>query len=255
MTNIKRYGWIPSLPDHRDFEYTKLVVSKVPVLPKSVDLRPHMPPVYDQGNLGSCTANAIAGVLEYLQIKKGDKSYFLSSRLFIYYEERVLEGTVKSDSGAMIRDGMKVVNKKGAPPASDWAYVISKFKTKPPTKAYTDGLKYTTKVYMTVNQDLISMKTSLANGDPIVIGFTVYDSFESDAVAKTGIVPMPAKTESVLGGHAVLIVGYDDSTGRFLVRNSWGTGWGISGYFTIPYGYFTNPSLADDLWVVKDENI
>ena len=251
----KRYGWVPSLPDHRNYEYETLVSLPKVALPTSVDLRPHMPPVYDQGNLGSCTANAIAGALEYLQIKKGDTKYFMASRLFIYYEERVLEGTVNSDSGAMISDGMKVVNKIGAPPASDWAYVISKFKTKPPTKAYTDGLKYTTKVYMIVKQDLTSMKTCLSNGDPIVIGFTVYDSFESDSVAKTGIVPMPAKTESVLGGHAVLIAGYDDATQRFLVRNSWGTNWGMTGYFTIPYAYFTNPKLASDLWVVRDENI
>ena len=105
--------------------------------------------------------------------------------------------------------------------------------------------------YQRVTQVLLQMKGCLASGFPFVYGFTVYESFESDAVAKTGVVPMPAPTEKVLGGHAVVAVGYDDSTQRFIVRNSWGPGWGMGGYFTIPYAYLTDSNLADDFWTVR----
>ena len=249
----KKYGWKPDLPDHRDFTYS--VKRTLTTLPEKVDLRPNCPPVYDQGELGSCTGNAIAGAIEFEQIKKKDPKPFIPSRLFIYYNERLLEGTVNQDSGAQIRDGMKTVNLQGACTEKTWPYVISKFKNKPATKAYTEALNYQTKVYSRVNQDLNSLKGCLASGDPFVFGFSVYESFESDEVAQTGIVPMPTTTESPLGGHAVLCVGYDNKTKRFIVRNSWGSNWGIKGYFTIPYEYLTNPNLASDFWVIKDVEI
>jgi C1A family cysteine protease len=248
----KTYGWKPDLPDQRDFTYK---VTAPIALPPKVDLRPFCPPVYDQGQLGSCTGNAIAASVQFEQLKKKDPHAFMPSRLFIYYNERVIEGTVKQDAGAMIRDGLKVVNNQGACTETTWPYVITKFANKPVAKAYTEGLKYKTKVYARVLQNLNSLKTCLASGDPFVFGFTVYQSFESNTVAKTGIVPMPATNEAVLGGHAVLCVGYDDSTQRFIVRNSWGPTWGIKGYFTFPYAYLTNNNLADDIWVIKDVNI
>ena len=253
MTMNKKYGWKPDLPDHRDIIYS--INRSIQVLPEKVDLRLNCPPVYDQGELGSCTGNAIAAALEYEQIKKKVNKPFIPSRLFIYYNERLLEGTVNQDSGAQIRDGMKTVNLQGACTEKTWPYTVSKFKTKPVAKAYTEGLKYQIKVYSKVNQDLNSLKGCLASGDPFVFGFTVYESFESDAVAKTGIVPMPATTESTLGGHAVLCVGYDNKTQRFTVRNSWGSDWGIKGYFTIPYQYLTNINLSSDFWVIKDIEI
>ena len=251
----KKYGWKPDLPDHRDFTYS--ISRKVAniTLPAKVDLRPLCPPVYDQGELGSCTGNAIAGAIEYEQIKKKDPKPFIPSRLFIYYNERVLEGTVSQDSGAMIRDGMKSVNLQGACTETTWPYNVAKFKKKPTAKAYKEGTNYQTKVYARVPQDLNSLKSCLAAGDPFVFGFTVYASFESDVVAKTGVMPMPTPNETVLGGHAVLCVGYDDSTQRFIVRNSWGPNWGQKGYFTMPYAYLTNNSLADDIWVIKDVEI
>jgi C1A family cysteine protease len=243
-------GWVPDVPDHRDLIYAApRAVMKA--LPKKVDLRKSCPPVYDQGQLGSCTANAIGAALEFNQIKQKEPDRFTPSRLFIYYQERLMENTVREDAGAMIRDGIKSVAKIGAPPEVDWPYEIGKFAQRPPRKAYTDAPLGKAIEYRRVVQTLGQMRGCLAEGYPFVIGFSVYESFESDAVARTGKAPMPAKTEKLLGGHAVLVVGYDDAAKRFLVRNSWGAEWATGGYFTIPYDYYADSNLADDLWTVR----
>jgi C1A family cysteine protease len=247
----KRYGWIPDLPDNRDLPYLA-PHSILRALPPSVDLRPAFAkiPAYDQGQLGSCTANAIAGALQYDQNAQKEPKV-MPSRLFIYYNERKIEGTVQSDSGAMIRDGIKSVSKQGAPHETLWPYTIAKFKAKPSPAAYRDGLKHPAILYQRLTQTLDQLKGCLAAGFPFVFGFTVYESFESAAVAKSGDVPLPSQGEQVLGGHAVLAVGYDDSKQRFIVMNSWGTGWGKKGFFTMPYAYMTDSNLADDLWTVR----
>ena len=247
---IKKFGWIPDLPDMRDHMYAAPQPTMLS-LPAKVDLRPTCPPVYDQGALGSCTGNAIAGAIQFDRAKQAAKPDFVPSRLFIYYNERVIEHTVAQDSGAMIRDGIKSVSKLGVCPEPEWPYDISKFAAKPPATAFKDALKYKAVSYTRLVQTAAQMKGCLASGYPFVFGFTVYESFESEEVAKTGVVPMPQASEKVLGGHAVLAVGYDDTTQRFIVRNSWGTGWGMKGYFTIPYAYVTDNNLADDLWTVR----
>jgi C1A family cysteine protease len=244
------FGWVPDIPDQRDYMYSAPVVNMA-ALPASVDLRAKCPKeVYDQGQLGSCTANAIAGALEFDQIKQSLPT-FTPSRLFIYYNERAMEHTVGTDSGAQIRDGIKSVGTIGAPPETDWPYDINKFADKPPVKAFSDAPLGKAVQYQRVPQVLSQMKGCLASGYPFVFGFTVYESFESDQVAKTGAAPMPGPNEQVLGGHAVLAVGYDDSSQRFLVRNSWGDQWGMKGYFTFPYAYLTDNNLADDFWTVQ----
>lgn len=245
---IKRYGWVPDLPDARDFMFAapEEVLSKLPL---AVDMRPKCPPVYDQGQLGSCTANAIGAAFEFAQIKE-ELTDFIPSRLFIYYNERVIEGTVDQDSGAMIRDGIKSVNKLGVCPEDMWAYDIARFTEKPPRQAYTEAERHQATVYRRVQPALHQMQGALAAGIPIVFGFSVYESFETQAVATTGIVPLPLRSERLLGGHAVCAVGYDDATERFIVRNSWGTGWGMSGYCTMPYSYLTDRSLASDFWAI-----
>jgi C1A family cysteine protease len=244
------FGWVPDLPDQRDFLYAA-PVENMAALPTSVDLRPQCPKtVYDQGQLGSCTANAIAGALEFDRLKEG-LTDFIPSRLFIYYNERVMEGTVGTDSGAQIRDGIKSVGSIGAPPETDWPYNIAEFAVKPPPKAYQAAPLDKAVQYQRVAQVLAQMKGCLASGYPFVYGFTVYTSFESPQVEQTGIVPMPAAGEKVLGGHAVLAVGYEDSLQRFIVRNSWGPGWGMAGYFTVPYAYLTDSSLSDDFWTIR----
>ena len=243
----RTYGWRRELPDHRDLKFKGISIE---VLPPMVDLRDKMPPVYDQLNLGSCTANGIAAAYEYDHMKQGLPD-FMPSRLFIYFNERAMEGTIHSDSGANIRDGVKSINKQGVCAETDWPYIIQRFTMKPPRPVYATAKKDRAMTYMSVDQDLSSMKSVLAQNFPIILGFTVYESFESEEVAKTGIVPMPGKDEKVLGGHCVLCVGYDDSKNAFIIRNSWGSGWALSGYCYMPYEYLTNPDLADDFWTIQ----
>jgi C1A family cysteine protease len=244
------FGYIPDLPDHRDHMFS--AVYRAPLkLPASVDLRPNCSAVEDQGQLGSCTANALVGTLEFLERKDG-VSFTDLSRLFVYYNERVIEHTVASDAGAMLRDGIKTLAKQGVCAEKNWPYTISKFKNKPSKACFTEAGTHVITSYERL-QTLDDMRACLAAGYPFVFGFTVYASFEASTVAKTGVVPMPAAGEAVLGGHAVVAVGYKDSTKRFIARNSWGAGWGQKGYFTIPYAYLTNPQLASDMWTIRSE--
>jgi C1A family cysteine protease len=248
--NPQWYGWLPDLPDHRDLVY-RAPFAQIGPLPGKVDLRPGCPPVYDQKQLGSCTANAIAGALEFDQMKQQAADVFAPSRLFIYYNERLIEGTVREDAGAMIRDGIKTVSKQGAPHEDLWPYDIAKFRTKPKKTAVADAKKHPAVLYERVNRDIRQLRGCLAAGYPFVYGFSVYESFESDTVAKNGQAPMPKPKEKLLGGHAVLAVGYDHAKGRFIVRNSWGPGWALKGYFTMPYEYLLDENLSDDFWTIK----
>jgi C1A family cysteine protease len=245
---VQRYGWIPDVPDKRDLLFS----APEPVLaalPPKVDLRPGCPPVYDQGHLGSCTANAINGAFQFVQKKLG-LTDFMPSRLFVYYNERVILGTVDEDSGAMIRDGIKSVHKLGVCDEKLCEYDIAQFTVKPGDAAYADALEHQVTSYRRVRPTLHQMQGALADGVPFVFGFSVYESFESAEVARTGEVPLPRRGEKLLGGHAVLAVGYDDATERFLVRNSWGEGWGQGGHFTMPYSYLTDAELAQDFWTI-----
>jgi len=246
---IARYGWIPDLPDERDHLYSA-PRAYLGALPPFIDLRAQCPAVYDQGMLGSCTANAIGGAIEFDRLKQS-LADFVPSRLFIYYNERVIEGTVNLDSGAMIRDGIKSVASQGVCPEPEWPYVIELFAEKPSAMAYKDAESDRAVSYQSLIQDLNQMRGCLASGYPFIFGFTVYESFESPVVAQTGHVPMPGPTERAVGGHAVLAVGYDDESQTFLVRNSWGTGWGMAGFFTMPYTYLIQPGLSDDLWTIR----
>jgi C1A family cysteine protease len=245
---ISWYGWSPDLPDQRDKLYGA-IAAPPKKLPNAADLRPGCSSVENQGQLGSCTANALAGHLEFLENKAGKPATDLS-RLFIYYNERGIEGTVAQDSGAQLRDGIKTLAKQGVCPEKEWPYVISKFAVKPPASCYRDGLKHQITSYHRI-VTLLEMKTCLADGYPFVFGFTVYESFESPAVAKTGTLNLPTPKEKSLGGHAVMAVGYNDATNRFIIRNSWGADWGLQGYFTMPYAYLDNRNLSDDFWTIR----
>ena len=205
-----KYGYKKDRPDSRDHVY---VPKMTKAAPKEVDLRSQDGPIYDQGQLGSCTANAILGLFAFV-CKKLFGNVFEGSRLMLYYNERDIEGTVSDDSGAFIRDGMTTLNKDGVCPETMWPYDVDKFADKPSDACYAEGKKHTATEYMRVEQDLAHLKACLAEGFPFTFGFTVYESFESSVVARTGIMPMPKKGESILGGHAVTAVGYIDKNGK-----------------------------------------
>lgn len=247
---IQGYGWTPDLPDGRDLLYAA-PVEALAALPRRVDLRKQCPDVYDQGQLGSCTANAIGGALEFDQMKQRKRSPFTPSRLFIYFNERTIEGTVDSDSGAQIRDGVKSVAQQGACKEKTWPYDIDKFRDPPPKKSYDEAEKHQAIRYLRLTQALNQLKGCLADGYPFVFGFVVYESFESQEVAKSGHAQLPRAKEKQLGGHAVLAVGYDEANQWFIVRNSWGSSWGMRGYFTLPYPYLLQGSLSTDFWTIR----
>lgn len=244
----KGYGWKPKLPSIKFALYSARVSAEA--LPPKVDLRPQCPPVYDQGQLGSCTGNGWAAAVEFLRMKQKLPDY-TPSRLFIYYNERVDDGDVPQDAGAAISDGADVVHRLGCPDEKLWPYDITKFADQPPPDVFTDAKNHLVLQVQQVSQDLTSMKEVLADSLPIVVGFVVYESFESDEVTKTGIVPLPGHHEKKLGGHCVVLVGYDDSQRMFIARNSWGTGWGQQGYFMMPYTYMTNARLSSDFWMAS----
>lgn len=262
---VKRvYGWRPQLPDIRDHVMAAPKATPVPQLPPKVSLRDQMPPVLDQGRIGSCVSNAIAGALQFLRKKQGKVDDFTSSRLFNYWNTRNAEKSTPYDAGAIIRDSIKVLNVQGAPQERKWQYsdtppnsVTNKWlssdkpRRKPGASAFASGLIHEAVSYEVVPTTLDMMRVCLADGYPFIFGFSVYESFETHDVAITGTVPLPSVNEQLLGGHCVMAVGYDDSTRRFLIRNSWGIGWGDDGYCTMPYEYLTNSSLSSDFWTIR----
>ena len=243
-----RYGWIPDLPDQRDFSYKQLVLAP-PVYPKEIDLRKNCSPVENQGDLGSCTAHALVGDLEYLKLKSL-KKLLQFSRLFLYYNERVISHNTTTDSGASLRDGIKTLKKCGDCTEDLWPYDTSQFAVKPSQPAYENALKYQVTSYYRLHT-LEEMKHTLSTNFPFAFGFAVYESFESPETAQTGIVSLPMKEERLLGGHAVLAVGYNDDKQWLVVRNSWGKKWGDKGYFYLPYTYLTSSSLSSDFWTIR----
>lgn len=246
--NISKYHWVHDKPDSRDYLYQLSAVK----LPTKIDLRSYCSLIEDQGNLGSCTGNAIAGAIELLN--KRNRKPTDVSRLFIYYYERLLLGTVGYDSGAYIRDGIKATNQYGASLERLWPYNISRFTVQPDTNARQDALRRKVTLYQRIT-NFNGCKDALASGYPVVVGFNVYESFELPSVTRTGIMPYPnVNTEQLLGGHAVLLVGYDDSKNWFIARNSWGTAWGDRGYFYMPYAVIQNPSMSGDFWIIKSVN-
>ena len=244
------YGYKKSKPDPRDYLYSA-IKPLIAALPESVDLRSLSSPVRDQGHLGSCTAFAIGVGLREFLMNKASATFVQMSPLWLYLKERKKEYTCLWDSGAQPRDGLKVLQQTGCAPEADWPYDVSKFRNSPPAIADEDAKNYKIASYHSLTT-LDDVKTCLASGYGVVLGFTVYSSFESDVVATTGVMPVPASDEQVMGGHAVFAVGYKDdpsvSGGGFLiVKNSWGDGWGDKGYFYMPYEIVLN-GMASEFW-------
>lgn len=250
------YGWKPDIPDFRDIPFTAKVGR--PVIPQSVDLRKtcKMPDIFNQESLGSCTGNAISFAMTFNVLNSHDQTPFTStlpfSRLFIYYNERVVENSVNQDAGAQIRDGFKAIASEGVCVEEFYPYDVDRFSVKPPQEAFDNALLYKAIEYNTLNNlNKLELIQCLMDGFPFVFGFSVYESFESDEVSNTGVVNIPEKDESPMGGHCVCCVGYDLDSDRFIIANSWGTDWGQDGYFTIPSAYLTSGLLAQDFWTVK----
>lgn len=247
------YGHIPSKPDARDYALPPhLMMLKDQPLPVAIDLRHYCSPVRDQGQLGSCTGFAIAvGMREFLVRKTFTKRTTKLSPLWLYYQERVLEDSVSQDAGAEPRDGFKTLLNLGVCTEGLWKYDINKFADAPGKRQSSSARHYKIQSYHRMNT-LLDLKACLAGGYGAVIGFTVYESFESDANNTTGQMPMPSAGEQILGGHATFVAGYTDNAndpggGRLIVKNSWSTAWGDQGYFYMPYAYVT-PDLVSDIW-------
>ena len=248
-TPVKKYGWRRDLCDLRDVKY----IAKTYDNTQYYDMRSYCPAIYNQGNLGSCTANSIAFLYEFDEMKQKEASIFTPSRLFIYYNERNMEHTTGYDSGASIRDGIKSINTIGVCPENMWKYDISKFTDKPTENCYTEAKNHRSVQYSNVTQQKDHILSALSEGNVIAFGFTVFESFEKGSVKDGGIMTMPKDTEKSLGGHAVAIVGNIniEGTDYFIVRNSWGTEWGDNGYFYMPYDFALNSDYCSDFWVVK----
>ncbi len=247
------FGWKPDLPDVRDNKYKFAPRLEDTQLPDIVDLRGDINPVMpirSQLQLGACTAFGVGDTYEWAARQHNLRPY-LTSALFIYYNERLIEGTVAEDSGAMIRTGLKVVTSIGAAPDKYWPYKVERFTHKPTKTSFTYAARHPALIYQRLEQRLNDLRSCLAQKLSFAFGYMVYESFDSQQVNKTGYVPMPQTTEKDLGGHCTTLVGFDHPRRLFIGRNQWDKDWGDQGYFYMPYDYILNYDLAADFWTIS----
>lgn len=234
-------------PDHHTYPVQPSDTYDPDDLPAKVDLRQHMPPVFDQRQLESCTGNALAAAYGYLEGRVAQKVVIVS-RLFIYYNERDVEGDPDKDSGAKLRDGVAVLEKYGACSEDTWPYEETRVKAKPTSDAYDEGKGHEIDQAATVAVDLHAMKHCLAEGYPFVFIILLDPAaFKPDA---KGFIPRPTK-KTGLAGHAMCVVGYDDAKKVFIVRNSWGATWGDKGHCYLPYDWMTDKNAVFDMWTLR----
>ncbi len=256
-------NWVPSLPTRIPHfippTLQALKANAGPTYPPFLTLLSKMPPIRDQGDLGSCTAFSAEAPIWFAQLTAGRKTPINPSPLFLYYNERRLNGQIGTDAGANISDIFRATNQFGICDESLWPYDTSKFTMTPPDPVYTAASAEKAHIYAPIPQVRMNVIGCIHHGFPIDFGITVYDSFMSAAVAATGIVPMPAASESVQGGHAIDLIGYNDESVEnlgipplsFMFRNSWGTDWGAKGYGFLPYDFVLNSQYASDFWMIR----
>jgi C1A family cysteine protease len=245
----RRYGYKRSLPDARDAMAfaSPLTDADVMDLPDVFSLRDEMPPVYDQGQLGSCTGNALAGAIQYFNMLAGT-DFGVPSRLFIYYLERLREGTVTTDSGAYGRDGFAALRKVGVPPETVWPYIIARFADKPSEQAYADAGAHKIHHYTHARTTAAEVKKLVHQKQPVAFGFPVPESFEGEATMTTGVLPPYNTAEQFIGGHEMLIVGW--KPGYMECRNSWGPNVMDNGYVWMPNAFLFG-GYADDFRAIQ----
>ena len=268
-------GLIRQKEDERDVLYGIHFVYPQPI-PRRVNLISKCPPIFNQGELGSCTANA--GVFARMMLE--DSNSETLSRLYLYYKERVLEGTVHTDGGAEMRDVCKALKKYGVCTEETWPYDVNAFTKRPSRCANHEAANYKISAYRCLSSDADMDDSKQINqyialtGKPVLAGIDVYESFESEETAHGVCAPYPdVSKEQLLGGHAIAFVGYDldydvyenssesakevlkslgleNAKGAKLLRNSWGEDWGMQGYIWFPDIFITN-KLSWDFWTLE----
>jgi C1A family cysteine protease len=247
-----RFGTHPDIPDPRDREFT--VPRGLPRrLPRQVSLIESAPPIYNQGKkLYSCSANAIAAAIWHLERRYWPDAES-PSRMFLYYNERAREGLAGANAPVSLRAGYKSIAKQGICREAMWPYHDDEFAVKPPRNCYSAALDHRAIEYFRIRREMKMFHACLADGEPFAAGLSVMASFMTKAVTRSGHVPMPGPHDRHVGGHAVLVVGYDDGRQLFTFRNSWGRQWGAGGYGTLPYAYLLDERLSWDFWTVRRE--
>jgi C1A family cysteine protease len=220
-------------------------------LPAVVDLRRHCPPVYDQLHLNSCSANALAAALRFDEIMMGHEDVPGPSRLFLYYNERVLANVAKRDAPVSLRDGYRTIAKTGVCPERMWPYDPRRFRRTPTPNCYRAARRRTAIEYYRIRRAISHLRACLAERAPFVFAVAVHKSMMGRAVTRTGVVPAPTRHDPMVGGHALLAVGYEHVQRRFIFRNSWGSAWGDGGYGYLPYAFIASPALTWDFWTMR----
>jgi hypothetical protein len=248
MNRIRPMGWIPDAPDHRDLLYGLSNQPPAGPLPASVDLSGGFGAAYDQQHSPSCVAQSIVAMLDFLG-QRLDDALPTGSRAFAYWNARAADGLAGSDGGSTIRSTLKAINRLGLCAESEWAYTPDHIRLQPTAACYADAAGYPNVAYLRLACNLQQLRQSLADGFPFTIGLTAYDNFPFDT--DTGYVPMPRPDSRVIGQHCVVAAGYDDDSRQFLIRNSYGTGWGQDGYGALPYEYVTGYCSDQGLWSLR----
>lgn len=249
MSGINLQGWKPQRPDHRDKLYVPASISYgAGEPPEKVDLSTdimHTPRVENQGHLGSCVGHAVTSAMEYT-LNKGKRYHLEYSRMFVWYYARMFQGWQDKNEGCYIRDAFKAIAMYGCPIEDLWPYDQNNMAVEPDKTAQENAKLNKLSSYM-LCQGLSGVKDALAEGYPVAGGFSVPESISSRDTCNTGVVTYPEKNERVIGGHAVLFVGYDDEHGLLKFENSWGLAWGEMGFGYLPYEYLMD-GLACDFW-------